>query len=137
MDGARVAIQGFGNVGSAAAELFAGNGSRIVAVQDRTGTVYNPDGLDIAGLMAQLREHGSIGGFTGGERIPDEEFWDVESDFLVPAALEGQITAARARRVKTRVVLEGANGPTLTEADAVFAKRGITVVPDVMANAGA
>ncbi|HYB50605.1 MAG TPA: Glu/Leu/Phe/Val dehydrogenase [Burkholderiaceae bacterium] len=133
---ARVAIQGFGNVGSAAAELFAGNGASIVAVQDHTGTVFNARGLDIAGLMHELRAKGGIGAFAGGERIPDEQFWDVESDFLIPAALEGQITAPRARRIQTRIVLEGANGPTLTEADAILGQRGIAVVPDVMTNAG-
>jgi glutamate dehydrogenase (NAD(P)+) len=133
---ARIAIQGFGNVGSATAELFAGNGARIVAVQDHTGTIVNPKGLDIAGLMAELRAHGGIGGFAGGERIPDEQFWDVESEFLVPAALEGQITAARAARISTRVILEGANGPTLSDADAILARRGITLVPDVVANSG-
>ncbi len=136
LDNARIAIQGFGNVGSATAELFAGNGSIIVAVQDHTGTVFNPKGLDIAALMAELRDRGGIGAFSGGDRIPDEQFWDVESDILVPAALEGQITAERARRLRTRIVLEGANGPTLAEGDAVLAERGITVVPDVMANAG-
>jgi len=136
IDKARVAIQGFGNVGSATAELFAGNGARIVAVQDHTGTVFNADGLDIAGLMAELRSKGGIGAFAGGEHIPNENFWDVESEFLVPAALEGQLTGERARRIKTRIVLEGANGPTLGEADAILAERGITVVPDVMANAG-
>ena len=133
---ARVAIQGFGNVGSAAAELFAGNGASIVAVQDHTGTVFNAAGLDIAGLMHELRSKGGIGAFAGGERIPDEQFWDVESDFLIPAALEGQITAERAQRIRTRIVLEGANGPTLVEADAVLGNRGIAVVPDVVANAG-
>lgn len=136
LEGSRVAIQGFGNVGSATAELFAGNGARIVAVQDHTGTVFNANGLDIAGLMEQLRAHGGIGGFTGGERIANEQFWDVETDFLVPAALEGQITADRARRLRTRVVLEGANGPTLAEADGILRQRGITLVPDVVANAG-
>ena len=133
---ARVAIQGFGNVGSAAAELFAGNGARIVAVQDHTGTVFNAKGLDIARLMQELRTKGGIGAFAGGERIPDEQFWDLESDFLIPAALEGQITAERARRIQTRVVLEGANGPTLVEADAILGQRGIAVIPDVIANAG-
>ena len=132
----RVAIQGFGNVGSAAAELFAGNGAHIVAVQDHTGTVFNAKGLDIAGLMQQLRTKGGVGAFTGGERIPDEQFWDIESDFLIPAALEGQISAERARRIQTRVVLEGANGPTLVEADAILGQRGIAVIPDVIANAG-
>jgi glutamate dehydrogenase (NAD(P)+) len=136
LDDARVAIQGFGNVGSATAELFAGNGARIVAVQDHTGTIFNASGLDIGGLMNELRSHGGIGNFAGGERIPNEQFWDVESDFLVPAALEGQVTADRARRLQTRILLEGANGPTVAEADAILARRGIAVVPDVMANAG-
>ncbi|SPE30511.1 Glutamate dehydrogenase [Burkholderiales bacterium] len=136
LEGARVALQGFGNVGSATAELFAGNGAKIVAVQDHTGTVFHAKGLDIAGLMHELRGKGGIGAFAGGERIPDEQFWDVESDFLIPAALEGQITAERARRIQTRVVLEAANGPTLAQADRILAERGIAVVPDVMANAG-
>jgi glutamate dehydrogenase (NAD(P)+) len=136
LDDARVAIQGFGNVGSATAELFAGNGAKIVAVQDHTGTIFNASGLDIGGLMHELRTHGGIGNFAGGERIPGEQFWDVESDFLVPAALEGQVTADRARRLQTRILLEGANGPTVAEADAILARRGIAVVPDVMANAG-
>ncbi|CAN5156483.1 Glu/Leu/Phe/Val dehydrogenase [soil metagenome] len=133
---ARVTVQGCGNVGSSAAELMAANGARIVAVQDHTGTVINPNGLDIAGLMAELSEHGGIGNFKGGDRISDEDFWDVESDFLIPAALEGQLNASRARRIKTRVVVEGANGPTTPEADLIMADRGIIVVPDVLANAG-
>ncbi len=133
---ARIAIQGFGNVGSVAAELLAANGARIVAVQDHTGTVVNVNGLDIAGLMKELHEAGGVGAFKGGERIADEDFWDVESDFLIPAALEGQLNAARARRVKTKVVVEGANGPTTPEADQILGDRGIIVVPDVLANAG-
>ncbi|WP_028312871.1 Glu/Leu/Phe/Val family dehydrogenase [Derxia gummosa] len=136
LNGVRVAVQGFGNVGSAAAEMFAGNGAKIVAVQDHTGTVYAPDGLDIANLMGELRAHGGIGNFAGGERIADEAFWDVETDVLIPAALESQLTAERARRVRTKVVLEGANGPTTPEADLILGERGITVVPDVIANAG-
>ncbi len=133
---ARVAVQGFGNVGSAAAELFAGNGARIVAVQDHSGTILNERGLDMADLMAHVRDRGSVAGFTGGDLIADEDFWDVQTEFLIPAALEGQITADRARRLRTRVVIEGANGPTTNEADAILGDRGITVVPDVIANAG-
>ncbi len=136
LEGARVAIQGFGNVGSAAAELFAGYGSRIVAVQDHSGTVFNPEGLDIADLMANLRAHGGIAQFKGGDQISDEQFWGVESEVLIPAAIEGQITAGRAAKLKTRLILEGANGPTLPDADLVLADRGIVVVPDVIANAG-
>jgi glutamate dehydrogenase (NAD(P)+) len=136
LEGLRIAIQGFGNVGSATAELFAGNGARIVAVQDHTGTVVNPAGLDIAGLVAEARKAGGIGAFAGGTRVADEEFWDSACDVLVPAALEGQITPERAARLKARVVLEGANGPTLAGADALLRERGILVVPDVLANAG-
>ena len=136
VDGARVAVQGFGNVGSAAAELFVGSGAKIVAVQDHTGTVYNPLGLDIAGLIAEVHTNGGIGGFKGGDKIATEDFWDVESEFLIPAALESQLTRARAERVKTRMILEGANGPTTPDADLILGERGILVVPDVIANAG-
>ena len=136
LDGARVAVQGFGNVGSAAAELFAGNGSKIVAVQDHTGTIYNPNGLDIAGLMTEVQTKGGTGEFKGGDKIADEDFWDVETEFLIPAALEGQLNKPRSERVKTKIVLEGANGPTTPDADLILADRGILVVPDVIANAG-
>jgi glutamate dehydrogenase (NAD(P)+) len=136
MQGARVALQGFGNVGSAAAELFVANGAKLVALQDRSGTVVNSHGLDVADLIAEARQQGHVGTFKGADRIADEQFWDVESDFLIPAALEGQITAARAARIRTRVVLEAANGPTTPEADLILADRGIVVVPDVIANAG-
>ena len=136
IDGARVAVQGFGNVGSAAAELFVGSGAKIVAVQDHTGTVVNPNGLDIAGLLAETHANGGVGGFKGGDKIAAEDFWDVESEFLIPAALESVLTGDRARRVKTKMILEGANGPTTPEADLIFGERGILVVPDVIANAG-
>ena len=136
LDGARVAVQGFGNVGSAAAELFIGAGARLVAVQDHSGTVHRESGLDIADLLAHVKATGGVGGFKGGESLQGEEFWDVPTDILIPAALEGQITPPRAQRLKTRLVLEGANGPTLPEADDILAERGILVVPDVICNAG-
>jgi glutamate dehydrogenase (NAD(P)+) len=136
LDGARVAVQGFGNVGSAAAELFVQAGAKVVAIQDHTGTVYNGGGIDFADLMPMVQRQGSISGFTGGEAMDDESFWDVDCDILIPAALEGQITAERARRLKARLVLEGANGPTLPEGDDVLAERGVLVVPDVICNAG-
>lgn len=134
--GMRVAIQGFGNVGSAAAELFVQAGAKVVAVQDHTGTLYHPGGLDIPRLIAETRRNGGISTFQGGEHLDDEAFWDIETDFLIPAALEGQLTRSRAERVRTRIVLEGANGPTTPDADLVLADRGIVVVPDVIANAG-
>jgi glutamate dehydrogenase (NAD(P)+) len=136
LERARVAVQGFGNVGSAAAELFAMHGSKVVAVQDHAATIVNEAGLDIARLIEHRDRHQSIAGFEAGETVATDAFWDVRTDFLVPAALEGQITTARARTLQTQVVIEGANGPTLPEADLVLAERGITVVPDVIANAG-
>ncbi|OWQ44865.1 Glu/Leu/Phe/Val family dehydrogenase [Roseateles chitinivorans] len=136
LEGARVAVQGFGNVGSVAAKMFAANGAIVVAVQDHTGTILNENGLDMTDLLDHLARTGGVGGFKGADRIDNENFWDVKSDILIPAALEGQITGERAKRVQTRVVIEGANGPTTPDGDAVLADRGIIVVPDVIANAG-
>jgi len=130
--GARVAVQGFGNVGSVAAALFEEAGAVIVAVQDNTGTRFSAKGLKVATLRGQA---GVCDG-QGGELIDDEAFWDVQCDILIPAALEGQITQGRASRIKARLVLEGANGPTVPAADDVLTDRGILVVPDVICNAG-
>lgn len=136
LDGARVAVQGFGNVGSAAAELFAQAGAKIVAVQDHTGTLVNDKGMDMAELMPVLKRDGGVGNFKGAEKVDDESFWDVKCDILIPAALEGQITADRARRITAKLVLEGANGPTVPAADDILGDRGVLVVPDVICNAG-
>jgi glutamate dehydrogenase (NAD(P)+) len=133
---ARVSVQGMGNVGGVAARLFAEAGARVQAVQDHTGTVYRDGGLDVNALLAHVGEHGGVAGFAGAERLNDEAFWDVPSEILIPAALEQQITPERAARLQTRVVLEGANGPTTPQADDVLADRNILVVPDVIANAG-
>jgi glutamate dehydrogenase (NAD(P)+) len=139
LNNARVAVQGFGNVGSAAAELFVQAGSKIVAAQDHTGTIVNDKGFDMADLTAHVKATGGVGGFKGGQALVGadaEAFWDVACDILIPAALEGQLTADRARRVKAKLVLEGANGPTVPAADDILAERGILVVPDVICNAG-
>jgi glutamate dehydrogenase (NAD(P)+) len=136
LEGARVAVQGFGNVGSAAAELFAQAGGKIVAAQDHTGTIFNATGFDMADISAHVKATGGVGGFQGAEPVDGEAFWDVNCDILIPAALEGQITAARAQRIKAKLVLEGANGPTVPMADDILADRGILVVPDVICNAG-
>ncbi|MDL9999972.1 Glu/Leu/Phe/Val dehydrogenase [Variovorax sp. J22P240] len=133
--GARVAVQGFGNVGSVAAELFAEAGAKIVAVQDHTGTIFNDKGLDLATLVPLSRTDGVVG-FKGGDVIDNESFWDVACDILIPAALEGQVTAERAQKTKAKLVLEGANGPTVPTADDILAERGVLVVPDVICNAG-
>ena len=136
LDGARVAVQGFGNVGSAAAELFGQAGAKIVAVQDHSGTVVNDAGLYLADLVPWVKAHGGVGGFPGADAAEAESFWDVRCDILVPAALEGQVTASRASRLRARLVLEGANGPTVPAADDILADRGVLVVPDVICNAG-
>ncbi len=134
--GARVAVQGFGNVGSIAAKLFAEAGARVVAVQDHAGTVYSEAGLDVPALMFHVKQTGSVAGFAGAQALAADAFWDVPCDILIPAALEGQITRANAGRIQARLVIEGANGPTTPEADDILRDRGVLVVPDVIANAG-
>jgi glutamate dehydrogenase (NAD(P)+) len=136
LDGARVAVQGMGNVGSAAAELFVQAGAKLVAMQDHTGTRVNPAGFDMATCMGAIRRDGSIAGVEEGEKVSNESFWDTDCEILIPAALEGQINPARAKRIRARLVLEGANGPTLPEADDVLGDRHVLVVPDVICNAG-
>ncbi|WP_455820894.1 Glu/Leu/Phe/Val family dehydrogenase [Pseudomonas cerasi] len=136
IEGAKVAVQGFGNVGSEAARLFNEAGARVIVIQDHTATLYNPAGIDLAALSEWQLTNKKIAGFSGAQVIDDEAFWDVEMDILIPAALEGQITRQRAEKLHCRLVLEGANGPTFPEADDVLASRGITVVPDVVCNAG-
>jgi glutamate dehydrogenase (NAD(P)+) len=136
LNGARVAVQGFGNVGSSAAELFAQAGAKIVAAQDHTGTIYNANGFDMADLVPHVAQTGGVAGFKGADSIGNEEFWDVGCEIMIPAALEGQITVERARRLKAKLVLEGANGPTLPAADDMLEERHILVVPDVICNAG-
>ena len=136
LSGARLAVQGFGNVGSVAAELFVAAGATLVAVQDHSGTVHAESGLDVVALLEHVKATGGVDGFKGGESLQAEEFWDVPTDILIPAALEGQITPKRAQRLRTKLLLEGANGPTLPQADDILADRGILVVPDVICNAG-
>jgi glutamate dehydrogenase (NAD(P)+) len=136
LEGVRIAVQGFGNVGATAAQLFSTAGARIVAVQDVNATIAHPRGLAPIELSAHIQHRGSLACFAGAEAIERDAFWDVDCDVLIPAAMEGQITAARAERVRARLVLEGANGPTLPEADDVLGSRDILVVPDVVCNAG-
>lgn len=134
--GARVAIQGYGNVGATAARCFAATGAKIVALQDVTGSIHAGDGIDLDALQRWLDGGGALGRFPGATAIANEDFWTVEADILVPAALEGQIDRHNARDIKARLVLEGANGPTTPEADDILTSRGVTLVPDVLTNAG-
>jgi len=136
LQGASVAIQGFGNVGSAAARIFVENGARVVAVSDAMGGVWNARGLDVKALLQYARREGSVVGFREAEPLSNAELLEAKVDLLVPAAMENQITTANAHRVRARVIVEGANGPTTPEADAILAARGIYLVPDVLANAG-
>jgi glutamate dehydrogenase (NAD(P)+) len=134
--GARVAVQGFGNVGATAAVLMAAEGCRIVGVSDAFGGLYNPRGLDLDALRRHVAATRRVEGFAGGEAVTNAELLELPCDFLVPAAIEGQITARNAARVNAQIVVEGANGPTTPDADAILEERGILVVPDILANAG-
>ena len=136
IEGARIAVQGFGNVGGIAAKLFVEAGALLVAVQDHSGGIYSSKGLDVIALLAHVAEHGGVKGFKGADVIKPEEFWACDCDILIPAALEGQITAKNAPSIKARMVIEGANGPTTPEADDILQANNVLVLPDVIANAG-
>ncbi|NKJ48436.1 glutamate dehydrogenase [Burkholderia sp. SG-MS1] len=136
IEGARIAVQGFGNVGGIAARLFQEAGAKVVAVQDHTGSLYKSTGIDAGALLEHVVKTGGVGGFPEADAVTNEEFWTIESDILIPAALENQITEKNAGKIRTRIVVEGANGPTTTAADDILHDRGILVIPDVVANAG-
>ncbi len=136
LKGATVAVQGFGNVGAVAAALLQRAGARIVAVSDSSGGLYDGKGLDVDALQRYKQDGAPLSQVSGGDHVSNQELLTVPADFLIPAALEGQITGANASQIKARVVVEGANGPTTPEADAALAERGIVVVPDILANAG-
>jgi glutamate dehydrogenase (NAD(P)+) len=131
-----IAIQGFGNVGSNAAKLLHAAGARVVAVSDVSGAIYDPRGLDMPRVLAYYRETGQLRGFPGTQLLDNEQLLRLNVDVLLPAAMEAQITEQNAAEVQARVVVEGANGPTTPEADEILARRGILLVPDILANAG-
>ena len=133
---ARIAVQGFGNVGGVAARLFAEAGAKVVAVQDHGGSIYREAGLDVPMLLAHVARAGTVAGFAGAEVLANDLFWEVDCDVLIPAALEQQINERNAGRIKARMIIEGANGPTTPEADDILHDRNILVLPDVIANAG-
>jgi glutamate dehydrogenase (NAD(P)+) len=136
-DGARIAVQGFGNVGSIAADTLSGLGSKIIAVTDYTGGVFNENGLDMSRLVEHQRRHGNLAGFTGGgDRITNEELLQMDCEVLIPAALERQITDKNVGKLRCRVLAEAANGPTTVEADDALRKSDIFVIPDILCNAG-
>ncbi|HET9002498.1 MAG TPA: Glu/Leu/Phe/Val dehydrogenase [Gemmatimonadaceae bacterium] len=136
MQGATVAVQGFGNVGSIAAELLAKQGCKIVAISDRTGAYHNKAGIDILKAVEHAKQHRSLEGFKGGESITNDELLTLPVDVLVPAALENVITSKNAGKVQAKIIAEGANGPTTAGADSILEEKGIFVIPDILANAG-
>ena len=136
ISGARVAVQGFGNVGGVAGRLFAEAGARVVAVQDHGGTIFKAAGLDVPALLAHVAKVGTVAGFPQAEVIANELFWEVDCEIMIPAALEQQITEANAPKIKAKMIIEGANGPTTPAADDILHERNILVLPDVIANAG-
>ncbi len=136
VNGATVAVQGFGNVGSVAAALLAREGCRIIAIRDRSGAFYNRKGIDVAAAVAHLRQRRTLEGFTGGEPITNDDLLTLDVDVLVPAALENVITSRNAGKIRAGIICEGANGPTTAGADSVLEEKGVFVIPDILANAG-
>ena len=131
-----IAIQGYGNVGSAAAVLFHVSGAKVEAVSDVNGAIYRKGGIDILALQDYVRQHRTVVGFPGADPIPADEILTMAVDVVVPAALQHVITAENANQIRAKVVVEGANGPTTPDADVILRSNGVTVVPDVLANAG-
>jgi glutamate dehydrogenase (NAD(P)+) len=134
--GTTVAVQGFGNVGSVAADLLAKEGCVIRGISDRTGAYWNAKGIDIPAAIKYVKEHKTLEGYTGGDPISNEELLTGEVDVLLPAALENVITSKNAAKIQARIICEGANGPTTAGADSILAEKEIFVIPDILANAG-
>jgi len=136
MKGATVAVQGFGNVGSIAAQLLQEQGCKIVAISDRTGGYFNTKGIDVLHAMAYVKEHKTLEGYPGGDPITNDALLLLEVDVLLPAALENVITTKNAAKIKAKIICEGANGPTTAGADSILDEKGIHVIPDILANSG-
>ncbi|MGH7663858.1 MAG: Glu/Leu/Phe/Val family dehydrogenase [Gemmatimonadaceae bacterium] len=136
VEGTTVAVQGFGNVGSVAATLLAREKCSIIAISDRSGGLYNRNGIDVEAAVAHVRKHRSLDGFEGGDRLTNDELLTLDVDVLLPAALENVITSKNASRIRAKIICEGANGPTTAAADSILEEKGIFVVPDILANAG-
>jgi glutamate dehydrogenase (NAD(P)+) len=134
--GAKVAVQGFGNVGSVSADLLAKIGAKIVAVTDWKGGVYNDKGLDVTRMIDYARQHKSIEGFPGGEPLENDKLFSLDVDVLIPAALENQITMENAPKIRAKIIAEGANGPTTPDAHKYLHEHGVFVIPDILANSG-
>ena len=136
VQGTTVAVQGFGNVGSVAAQLLAREGCKIIAISDRHGAFYNKNGIDIDAALKYAQKTRSLEGWTGGDPISNEELLTIDVDVLVPAALENVITSKNAGKIRAKIICEGANGPTTAGADSILEEKGVFVIPDILANAG-
>lgn len=136
LQGARVAIQGYGNVGSNSARLLQEDGAKIIAVSDVNGGIYSSNGIDTVGALRYNQEHGRLAGFDGTDSITNAELLEVDCDILIPAALESVLTRDNADRVKATMIVEAANGPTTPEADLILHDKGVIILPDILANAG-
>ena len=132
----RVVVQGSGNVGGIGAELLHREGYKIVSISDMYGAIHNEAGLDIPAVMAHLKKNGKLSGFPGAKELSSAAALELPCEVLVPAALENQITSQNAARIQAKLIIEGANGPTTDAADAILEKKGVIVVPDILANAG-
>jgi glutamate dehydrogenase (NAD(P)+) len=136
LKGATVVVQGFGTVGSVAADLLSKDGAKIVAASDVNGGIKNPNGLDMLALLKHVAATKSVAGFPGAAPVQGKDILEIPCDILIPAALENQITRTNASKVKARIIAEGANGPTTTQADKILNKAGVLVIPDILCNSG-
>jgi glutamate dehydrogenase (NAD(P)+) len=136
VQGTRVAVQGFGNVGSVSAYLMEQQGMKIIAVSDKSGGIHNPKGLRIRDVIQHVRQHRFLSGYPDAEQISNEQLLTLDCDVLVPAAMENVITSHNAGDIKARIICEGANGPTTASADKILEENGVFVIPDILANAG-
>ncbi|MGB0387271.1 MAG: Glu/Leu/Phe/Val family dehydrogenase [Ardenticatenaceae bacterium] len=136
IEGSRVVVQGFGNVGSISAREMRNLGAKVLAVSDVSGGIYNPNGLDIDELIQHVRQTGKVIDYAHGEVISNKELFELDCDVLIPAALENQIHVNNADQIKAKLIVEGANGPTTVEADKILRDKGVMIIPDILANAG-
>jgi glutamate dehydrogenase (NAD(P)+) len=136
VEGTRVAVQGFGNVGSIAAQFMEEQGMKVVAVSDKSGGIYDPKGLKVRELQQFVRKHRLLSAYKNAEHVSNDDLLTLDCDVLVPAALENVITSHNANSIKARIICEGANGPTSASADRILEEKGVFVIPDILANAG-
>jgi glutamate dehydrogenase (NAD(P)+) len=136
LNGTKIAVQGFGNVGSVAARLLEAEGLTVVAISDKTSGIYNPNGIYVSEAIEWVRQNRFLEGFPGGDPITNEQLLEIDCDVLAPCALENVITRKNAGNIKAKIIAEGANGPTTAFADAILEEKGVFVVPDILANAG-